>query len=57
MAISFIVSGIVAQNVSLTIEADTEQDALVQFRQEIADGYFTPLDSRIVETSLSVEVE
>ncbi len=55
MAIQFEVSGIVAQNVSMKIEADTEQDAITQFRKLAEAGKVFAGQSRLVETSISVE--
>jgi len=55
MAKQFEVSGIIASNVSLKIEADTEEDAIVQFRKLCDEGWVTPRTQRVVETSISVE--
>lgn len=55
MAIQFEVSGIIASNVSLKIEADTEQDAITQFRKLCDGGWVTPKVQRVVETSITVE--
>lgn len=55
MAMQFEVSGIIASNVSLKIEADTEQDAITQFRKLCDGGWVTPKVQRVVETSITVE--
>jgi hypothetical protein len=51
----FEVSGIVAQNVSLKIEADTERDAVMQFVKFCDEGWYTPKGQRVVETSIRVD--
>lgn len=51
----FEVSGILAQNVSMKIEADSEQDAITQFRTFAEMGFIQPKQSRMVETSITVE--
>jgi hypothetical protein len=56
MAMQFEVSGIIASNVSLKIEADSEEDAILQFRGLLASGWFSPVEKqRLVESSISVE--
>jgi hypothetical protein len=55
MAMQFEVSGILAQNVSTKIEADTEQDAVTQFRRLAEAGKLIVTQSRIVDTSITVE--
>jgi hypothetical protein len=52
----FEVSGIIASNVSLKIEADSEEDAILQFRGLLASGWYSPAEKqRLVESSISVE--